>query len=158
MLEAAKTTQLPVVILGGGGLEAELKAKAKQLGLSNVHFLGGLPDEDKAALLQLCYAFVFPSHLRSESFGISLLEGAMYGKPMISCEIGSGTTYINIAGETGLVVPPRDSVALAAAMTQLWNQPEVAALMGRAAERRFEAVFSADSMAESYAEIYRSLL
>lgn len=158
LLEAAKTTQLPVVILGGGHLESELKTQASQLGLSNVHFLGGLPDEDKAALLTLCYAFVFPSHLRSESFGISLLEGAMYGKPMISCEIGSGTTYINIAGETGLVVPPRDSVALAAAMTQLWNQPYLAAAMGEAAERRFEAVFSSDSMAKSYAEIYRSLL
>lgn len=158
LLEAARATQLPVVILGGGGLEAELKAKAKQLGLTNVHFLGGLPDDDKAALLQLCYAFVFPSHLRSESFGISLLEGAMYGKPMISCEIGSGTTYINIAGETGFVVPPRDSVALAAAMASLWNQPDVAVAMGGAAQRRFETVFSSDSMAKSYAEIYRSLL
>lgn len=158
LLEAAKNTQLPVVILGGGHLEMELKAQANQLGLSNVHFLGGLPDEDKAALLTLCYAFVFPSHLRSESFGISLLEGAMYGKPMISCEIGSGTTYINIAGETGLVVPPRDSVALAQAMNELWNQPAVAASMGEAAAQRFEGMFSADSMAKSYAEIYRSLL
>jgi len=158
LLEAAKKTQLPVVILGGGHLELELKAQANQLGLSDVHFLGGLPDDDKAALLTLCYAFVFPSHLRSESFGISLLEGAMYGKPMISCEIGSGTTYINIAGETGLVVPPRDSVALAAAMNHLWNQPAVAASMGEAAARRFEKLFSADSMAEAYAEIYRSLL
>lgn len=158
LLEAAKSTQLPVVILGGGHLEAELKTQADQLGLSNVHFLGGLPDDDKAALLALCYAFVFPSHLRSESFGISLLEGAMYGKPMISCEIGSGTTYINIAGETGFVVPPRDSVALAAAMNQLWTQPELAASMGEAAARRFEAVFSSDSMAKSYADIYRSLL
>jgi rhamnosyl/mannosyltransferase len=158
LLESARSTRLPVVILGGGHLEAELKAQANQLGLTNVHFLGGLSDDDKSALLELCFAFVFPSHLRSESFGISLLEAAMYGKPMISCEIGSGTTYINIAGETGLVVPPRDSVALAAAMTHLWNQPEVAASMGEAAQRRFESVFSSDSMAKSYAEIYRSLL
>jgi rhamnosyl/mannosyltransferase len=158
LLEAARTSQLPVVILGGGHLETELKAQATQLGLSKVHFLGGLPDEDKVALLTLCYGFVFPSHLRSESFGISLLEGAMYGKPMISCEIGSGTTFINIAGETGLVIPPRDSVALAEAMNHLWNQPALAASMGEAAARRFEEVFSSFSMAESYAEIYRSLL
>jgi rhamnosyl/mannosyltransferase len=158
LLEAAKATQLPVIILGGGGLEVELKAKAKQLGLSNVHFLGVLPDEDKAALLKLCYAFVLPSHLRSEAFGISLLEAAMYGKPMISCEIGSGTTFINIAGETGLVIPPGDSAALAAAMTWLWNQPEAASSMGESAQRRFEAVFLSDSMAKSYADIYRSLL
>lgn len=158
LLEAAATSQLPVVILGGGHLEAELKAQATKLRLSNVHFLGGLPDEDKVALLTLCYGFVFPSHLRSESFGISLLEGAMYGKPMISCEIGSGTTFINIAGETGLVVPPRDSLALAEAMNHLWNQPALAASMGEAAGLRFEEVFSSSSMAESYAEIYRSLL
>ncbi|WP_309475297.1 MULTISPECIES: glycosyltransferase family 4 protein [unclassified Pseudomonas] len=158
LLEAARTTGLPVAILGGGHLEAELKAQAAEAGVSNVHFLGLLPDEDKAALLTLCYAFVFPSHLRSESFGISLLEGAMYGKPMISCEIGSGTTYINIAGETGLVVPPRDSIALAQAMTRLWSEPATAARMGLAAERRFEEVFSSSLMAQSYADIYRSLL
>ncbi|CAI8790099.1 glycosyltransferase family 4 protein [Pseudomonas chlororaphis] len=158
LLEAAKRTQLPVVILGGGHLEAELKAQAAQLGLSNVHFLGGLPDEDKAALLQLCYAFVFPSHLRSESFGISLLESAMYGKPMISCEIGSGTTFINIADETGLVVPPRDAVALAQAMMTLWHSPEQANQMGQRAMQRYEQIFSSGSMASAYADLYGELL
>ncbi|MDE1164223.1 MAG: glycosyltransferase family 4 protein [Pseudomonas sp.] len=157
LLAAAKTTQLPVVILGGGHLEAELKAQAAQLGLTNVHFLGGLPDDDKAALLQLCYAFVFPSHLRSESFGISLLEGAMYGKPMISCEMGSGTTFINIADETGLVVPPRDAGALALAMVTLWENPELSSSMGRRAVQRYEEVFSATMMAESYSTLYRLL-
>ena len=158
LLQAAKRTQLPVVILGGGHLESELKAQASQLGLTNVHFVGGLPDEDKAALLQLCYAFVFPSHLRSESFGISLLEGAMYGKPMISCEIGSGTTFINIANETGLVIPPRDEVALAQAMMTLWQDPVLAAQMGQRAMSRYEAVFSAQQMSDGYAAVYRELL
>lgn len=158
LLDAAKRTQLPVVILGGGHLEVELKAQAAQLGLTNVHFLGGLPDEDKAALLQLCYAFVFPSHLRSESFGISLLEGAMYGKPMISCEMGSGTTFINIADKTGLVVPPRDAAALAQAMMTLWQNPEQASSMGLRAAQRYEDVFSARVMAESYSGLYRELL
>ncbi|MEB0075958.1 glycosyltransferase family 4 protein [Pseudomonas sp. CCI3.2] len=158
LLDAAQTTQLPVVILGGGHLEGELKAKAARLGLTNVHFVGFLPDVDKAALLELCSAFVFPSHLRSESFGISLLEGAMYGKPMISCEIGTGTTFINIAGETGLVVPPCDSAALGQAMLTLWQNPEMASTMGENALRRYEELFSADVMAESYAQVYKALL
>lgn len=123
-----------------------------------MHFLGGLADDDKAALLTLCHAFVFPSHLRSESFGISLLEAAMYGKPLISCEIGSGTTYINIANETGLVVPPRDSVALANAMLALSSNPELAKIMGENALQRYLKVFSADSMVSAYASIYRRLL
>lgn len=158
LLEAAKTTQLPVVILGGGHLETELKKQASELGVPNVYFLGALPDDDKAALLELCYAFVFPSHLRSESFGISLLEGAMYGKPMISCEIGSGTTFINIAGQTGLVIPPRDSIALGHAMMTLWQDSTLAKEMGQCAKQRYESVFTADTMVSAYADLYRELL
>ena len=158
LLDAAKATGLPVVILGGGHLEAELKAYAEQLQVGNVHFLGGLPDEDKAALLTLCHAFVFPSHLRSESFGISLLEAAMYGKPMISCDIGSGMSYINLAGQTGLEIPPRDAQALAGAMQTLWNDEAMASAMGAAATQRFEQVFTAQGMADSYVQLYRDVL
>ena len=158
LLEAAHLTGLPVAIVGGGHLEQELKAHALRLGLNNVHFLGGLPDEDKAALLQLCLGFVFPSHLRSESFGISLLEAAMYGKPMISCEIGTGTSFINIDGVTGRVVPPRDAPALAQAMNQLWSEPEEATRWGGNARKRFETVFSIDGMVDAYAGLYDVLL
>lgn len=158
LLEAAHQTRLPVVIMGGGYEEPQLKAKAKALGLSNVTFLGGLDDADKNALLALCEAFVFPSHLRSESFGISLLEAAMYGKPMISCEMGSGTTFINIADETGLVVAPRDANALAAAMNTLWNDRELASRMGVKAAQRYEEVFTAEKMVSSYAALYQDIL
>lgn len=158
LLQAAKLNGLPVAIMGGGFLEGQLKQQAAELGLENVHFLGGLPDEDKAALLELCYGFVFPSHLRSESFGISLLEAAMYGKPLISCEMGSGTTFINLADQTGLVVPPRDATALAQAMQRLWDAPAMAQAMGAKALQRYEEVFTAPLMAASYAELYRSLL
>ncbi|WP_144967239.1 glycosyltransferase family 4 protein [Pseudomonas sp. DE0010] len=158
LLEAARISGLPVVIMGGGFLEQQLRQQASDAGLSQVQFLGGLPDEDKVALLELCYAFTFPSHLRSESFGISLLEAAMYGKPLISCEMGSGTTFINLADQTGLVVPPRDAPALAQAMQRLWEDPAQAQAMGAAAQQRFEHVFTASAMANAYAELYRSLL
>ncbi|WP_306579396.1 glycosyltransferase family 4 protein [Pseudomonas sp.] len=158
LLEAAHINRLPVVIMGGGFLESQLKAQAQQKGLDNVQFLGGLADDDKAALLELCYAFAFPSHLRSESFGISLLEAAMYGKPLISCEMGSGTTFINLADQTGLVVPPRDAAALAQAMQRLWDDPLMAQAMGAKALQRYEEVFTASAMASAYAGLYRSLL
>ncbi|MBH3346211.1 glycosyltransferase family 4 protein [Pseudomonas parafulva] len=158
LLEAARISGLPVVIMGGGFLEQQLRQQASDAGLSQVQFLGGLPDEDKVALLELCYAFTFPSHLRSESFGISLLEAAMYGKPLISCEMGSGTTFINLADQTGLVVPPRDAPALAQAMQRLWDEPAQAQAMGAAAQQRFEHVFTASAMANAYAELYRGLL
>jgi glycosyltransferase involved in cell wall biosynthesis len=157
LLEAAKGRDYPIVILGAGPIEEELKQKAAQLGLRNIHFLGYLPDEDKVTLLTLCCCVLFPSHLRSEAFGISLLEGAMYGKPMISSEIGTGTTFINIANKTGLVVPPSDPAALRQAMQYLWEHPEQATEMGRRAEERYHQNFTADQMAGEYVKLYREL-
>jgi glycosyltransferase involved in cell wall biosynthesis len=158
LLDAVAGTDYPVVIVGAGPIEEELKAHAARLGLTKVMFVGRLDEADKVALLALCYAVAFPSHLRSEAFGISLLEGAMFGKPMISSEIGTGTTYINVHGETGLVVPPSDPQALRAAMKALWDDPQMAAEMGRRAEARYWRLFTSAQMAEDYTRLYHDLV
>ena len=158
LFEAAKGTNYPIVIVGAGPIEIELKKQAVDTGLTNIHFLGFLSDEDKVALITRCYAVLFPSHLRSEAFGISLLEGAMYGKPLISSEIGTGTSFINISNETGIVVPPSDPLALRHAMQTLWENPELAAQMGGKAEERYWELFTADKMVASYVDLYRKLI
>lgn len=158
LLDAVHSTTLPVVIVGGGGIEHELKLKAKELNLSNVHFVGALNDEDKTVLLQLCYSVVFPSHLRSEAFGITLLEGAMFGKPLISCEIGTGTSYINIDKYTGMVVPPENTLLLRGAMNQLWDNPQLAMIYGNNAYERFNRIFTSVEMSKNYFLLYKSLL
>ena len=104
------------------------------------------------------YCMVFPSYLRSEAFGVSLIEGAMCGKPMISCEIGTGTSYVNIANETGIVVQPSDPHAFRQAMSDLWNDSQMAADMGRKAEERYWKLFTAKKMVGSYIDLYRKLL
>lgn len=81
----------------------------------------------------------------------------MYGKPMISSEIGTGTTFINIGGETGLVVPPSDPAALQHAMRHLWEHPDDAAEMGRRAEERYWKHFTAEQMVTAYVDLYREL-
>lgn len=158
LLDAVEKLDYPVVIVGAGPIERELKEHAARLGLKHVLFVGALDDADKVALLKLCYAVAFPSHLRSEAFGISLLEGAMFGKPMISSEIGTGTTYINIDGETGLVVPPSEPAALGAAMRTLWENPALAADMGRRAAERYRTLFTSEQMAASYTALYHELV
>jgi len=82
----------------------------------------------------------------------------MYGKALISCEIGTGTIFINVADETGLVVPPRDPLALRQAMLRLQHEPELAARMGKKAAQRFEGLFRAESMLSAYANLYRELV
>ena len=158
LLDAVAGTDYPVVIVGAGPIEQELKAHAERLGLKNVMFVGKVDDLDKVALLKLCYAVSFPSHLRSEAFGISLLEGAMFGKPMISSEIGTGTTYINIHQQTGLVVPPSDHEALREAMRTLWDDPQLASEMGRRAEARYWQLFTSEQMADGSVSLYQELV
>jgi rhamnosyl/mannosyltransferase len=158
LLEALRGIDYPVVIVGAGPTEAQLRRHAKQIGLSNVHFLGSLAEEDKVAIYELSYSVVFPSNLRSEAFGIALLEGAMFGKPMISSEIGTGTSFVNVHGETGLVVPPNEPDALREALVLMYNDTELASQMGRNAQQRFEKYFTAEKMVDCYTSLYSELL
>ncbi|ELI7923212.1 glycosyltransferase family 4 protein [Yersinia enterocolitica] len=158
LIEAAKNSSYPIVIVGAGPIESELKKQTEKLDIQNIYFLGAVSDEDKASLLSLCYAVVFPSHLRSEAFGITLLEGAMYGKPLISSEIGTGTTFINIDQQTGLVVPPSDPVALRTAMDQLWDDIELSEKFGRNARNRYLENFTSEKMVSSYIDLYNEII
>jgi glycosyltransferase involved in cell wall biosynthesis len=157
LLEAAKGTNWPIVIVGAGPVEQELRDAIAKLNLKNVHLLGFLTDEDKAALYTLSRAVVFPSYLRSEAFGITLVEGAMYGKPLISSEIGTGTSFINEHNRTGFVIPPADSYSLRMALQTLWSDDKLCTQFGAAARDRFEHHFSADQMARSYLALYQDL-
>ncbi len=158
LLEAAALTDYPVVIAGKGELGDRLAQEVAARKLTNVHLLGEVSERDKIVLLRLCEAFTFPSHLRSEAFGVALLEAACAGRPMISCEIGTGTSYINLQGETGYVVPPSDTAALADAMRRLWADPTGAAAMGRRARQRYASHFTTAAMSAAYARLYRELL
>ena len=155
LLTAAKGLPCPIVLVGEGGEEAALKARAAAL--ANVHFLGALPDEDKEAILSLCNGLVLPSHLRSEAFGLALVEGARHGKPLVSCEIGTGTTYINIHEETGLAVPSAGPAALRAALLTLWENPALAARLGAGARQRYVELFTGEKMVRAYVDLYGEL-
>lgn len=151
LIEAARRTGIPVVVAGGGSLDTDELPE-------NITLTGRVSDDDKGALLALCDAFVFPSYMRSEAFGIALLEAAFAGKALISCEIGTGTTYINRDGETGIAIPPADADALSEAMQTLWNDPDLSRRMGEAARARAYRLFLADDMVQAYHAIYEDVL
>ena len=157
LLHAAGYPTRKFVIAGSGFLEKELQAKVRERRLDNVHFVGQVSEEDKVALFKLCRAVVFPSYLRSEAFGITLLEGAMFGKPLISAEIGTGTSYINRDGHTGLVIPPNDPQALCDAVERLATDRELSERFGRNARARYHELFTAERYGKSYTALYERL-
>ena len=157
LLEAIQGAPYRVVIVGSGPTEAELKKQARDLRLNNVAFTGQVSDRTKVALIELSRAVVFPSYMRSEAFGVTLLEGAMRGKPLISTEVGSGTSHVNVDGETGLVVTPASHKALREAMDRLHRCPRQARTMGEGARNRFERLFNGRLMGDRYARIYETL-
>ncbi|SFM82340.1 glycosyltransferase [Marinobacter pelagius] len=158
LVEAAARTGLNVVIAGHGPEEEVLKRQARDQGADSVRFAGFVSNDIKQALMTRASAIAFPSCERSEAFGVTLLEGQMHGLPLITCDIGTGTSYVNQHGETGLVVPPRDVSALAEAMKQISQAPELARKMGKAGRVRFANEFSGELVGKRYLKVYRQLL
>lgn len=158
LIQAAANVKAKVVIAGTGPEFTALKAQIRQLRLHNVVFAGQVSDAEKVTLLKRCRALVLPSHLRSEAYGMVLVEASMFCKPIVSCEIGTGTSFVNLHGETGFVVPPESPAALAYAMNDLLNDEALAEKFGRAARRRYEAQFSGPALGKAYAQLYRDVL
>ena len=123
--------------------------------LKNVRFIGRVDEQDKSALYQLCRAVVIPSHLRSEAYCLTLVEGLMFGKPLISTEIGTGTSFVNQHNETGFVVAPQNPLQLREALQQLQNDEALCQQFGQAARKRYEVFFTAERMAKLYFELYK---
>lgn len=158
LIEAAAEMPAMIVIAGVGPELEELKQFAKRFPAALIVFAGRVTDEEKVALLQHCRAFVLPSHVRSEAYGMVLVEASIYSKPMLTCEIGSGTSYVNLDGETGFVVEPANPRALAYALNRFLDNPSMAFDMGRSARRRYEQLFTGRAMGDAYAKLYWGLL
>jgi rhamnosyl/mannosyltransferase len=158
LIEAAADVAAKVVIAGSGPELGELREYAARHPAARVNLAGRVTDEEKVALLQSCLAFVLPSHVRSEAYGMVLVEASIYGRPMITCEIDSGTSYVNADGETGIVVEPRNPSALAKAMNLLLADRDAAEQFGAKARRRYEQLFTGRAMGEAYAGLYKELL
>ncbi|MES2682539.1 MAG: glycosyltransferase [Pseudomonadota bacterium] len=149
-----------VVIAGGGALLSSLRAQARRLGVADrVQFLGNIDEADKLAYLQMADVFCMPSVARSEAYGLAMVEAMAMGKPIVSTDIsGSGASWINQSGVTGLTVPVGDPEQLARAIAKLLADPASAARMGRAARQRYVDELQADKMMDSIFLLYRRLL
>lgn len=154
LVEAALAINATVVIAGSGPEEHSLKQLAVDKGVKNIIFVGQISEEEKIYLLKNCSVFALPSHLRSEAFGMVLIEASMFSKPMVCCEIGSGTSYINLHNKTGLVVKPESPQNFSDAVNFLLSNKWLAVQMGLEARKRYEQLFSDVALGREYSKLY----
>lgn len=156
---AAGIPHVHLLIVGDGPMRRPWEELTTALGASDrVHFLGEVPDADLPAYYHACDIFVLPASLRSEAFGTVLLEAMACGKPVITTELGTGTSWVNRHGETGLVVPPADPDALKEAIRSLLADADARHRMGEAARRRVEESFTLERMAAGVERVYAEVL
>lgn len=121
---------------------------------ASVRFSGGLPHRDLIARYRSADIVVNPS--LSESFGISMVEGMACGVPVVGAAVG-GMRETIVDGATGRLVPPEDSDALAGAIMDIWENPNLARQMSEAGRERAVAVFSWRARASRILAAYRSV-
>jgi len=148
------------VIAGNGPLHQETITLVNKMGLQDrITLPGEVTDRQLAALFAKSALFCLPSLDRGEAFGMVLLEAMNYGKPLISTSIpGSGTSWVNKNGVTGIVVPPKDPHNLAKAINFLLKKPELLQKYGRAARQRLLSNFTISNTSESIDKIYKKTI
>jgi rhamnosyl/mannosyltransferase len=148
-----------LVVVGTGMMERAWRARAQELGVAErIEFAGDVPDTQLPGYFAACDIFVLPSSERSEAFGIVQLEAMAAGKPVVCTELGTGTSFVNVDGETGLVVPARDAPALASAIQKLSDDPGLRARMGAAGRARVRAEFTREKMVARVMQVYAEVL
>jgi glycosyltransferase involved in cell wall biosynthesis len=155
LIEAMRDVPATAVLAGDGPGRPALQQHAKEAGLDGrVIFVGDVEDGELAALYQACDVFVLPSVSRQEAFGVVQLEAMACSRPVISTALHTGVSWVNEDGQTGLVVPPGDPVALKAALTRLLADPDLRASMGRRGRQKVLSQFTAEQMNDAAVALY----
>lgn len=159
LLRAMKDVEGNLLLVGKGPLEKDLRKLADDLGIDRrVHFVGEVADEDLPVYYHACDVFTLPSIARSEAFGLVQLEAQACGKPVVSTELGTGTSYANLEGKTGFVVAPENSEELARAIDTLLKDEPLRRQMGEFAKARVNNEFTLEKMTEMIFRIYQQLV
>src|SRR5262245_36971611 len=149
--EAAKPV-CQLLIVGEGPAKEALQSLSERLGIAaRVIFSGRRRDIPQ--LLSLMDIFVLPSLY--EGFGIAILEAMAAGKPVVATAVGGIPEFV-VSGENGFLVPPGDSVGLAAAIRHLLAKPERAKAMGYNGQEHVRKHYSIESVVRQHEQLYET--
>ena len=178
LIEAAKhlpRDKFEIRIVGVGDLTEQLKAQAEAMqsvilseseGSSqgnqpaNIIFTGKLSPEDLANEYKTANVFVLPAIVDhkgdTEGLGVVLIEAMELGLPIVASNVG-GIPDVVVDGESGILVPEKDPVALAEAFKRLEADPALIQKLLAGARKRIEECFTWDGIIERQMEVYKRL-
>ncbi|TDS13797.1 glycosyltransferase [Sphingobacterium paludis] len=162
LIQAARTLSddYCVVIGGKGPLQHSLETLIVANDLQQKVFLiGYIPDEEIPAYFAASSQFCLPSILKTEAFAIVQIEAMSCGKPVVSTDIpGSGVSWVNQDGESGLIVPIEDANALAQKITEIGENDDRYQQLAVGAKNRYNQYFTRAKMVEVCRGYYGQVL
>ncbi len=158
LIDAMAQVNATLVLVGQGEMEGPIRKKILEDGMEQrVVLAGDVPAEDLPGYYRAADVFVLSSIDRSEALGLAMIEAMLCGVPAISTRLGTGTSFVNQDGVTGLEVAPSDHQELARAIQWILGNPDSAKRMGAAARERAR-MFSESAMVDHTARLYAELL
>ncbi len=155
LLEALSTVQRPVVV-ACVGIEPDAELRALEARMPPRHRVVYVPFTDQPlAFYRLATVAALPS--RIEGLSLALLEGMALGLPVVASRAGGNPDLIR-SGETGLLVPPLDPLAWAAALERMLGDPAFAARTGGAGREYVRREHSLDRLVERTEAVYREAM
>lgn len=150
----ARHPEARFLIIGAGPERPALEKQVGDLGLRGKVIVTGFI-KDVLRYYREFAVLVLPS--LAEGFGLVILEAFLCGTPVVATQVG-GVPEVVRDGETGLLVPPADAAALAAAIDRVLEDPAAARAMAARGRDFVRQNFTADRMAAATVAVYRNVL
>lgn len=157
LIGAMKNVNCKLLLVGVGASMDKLTKTIHDLGIEEkIVFLGHIENSILKNFYDACDIFCLPSVSSLETFPVVTLEAMSRSKPVVTTEIGTGSSYININNETGLVVQPKSSDELANALNIIINNDNLRQQMGFNAHKRIIENFTLEKVINSIIDLYKN--
>jgi len=155
LIAALRDVDATAIIVGEGALRHDLLRLAQQRGVAERVILAGMLSRDDLKVhLHAARLYAFPSVSAAEAFGIVQIEAMAAGLPIVNTDLPTGVPHVARHGLEALTVPPSDPAALAAAISQLLDDPALAQRLGAAGRRRATTEYDLQSFVKRIEDVY----
>ncbi len=151
LINSFNNSRLNLIIIGNGGNEYESLGGFSK----NIKILNKVNNSQKLNILNKSLGLILPSIDRRESYGIVLVEGLSLGKALITTELFTGTSFVNVNKKTGYVIKPKVTDQIIKACEKLKNNYELRKNFEKNSRSRYLKIFTLKKMIKKYQKVYK---